>query len=45
MNCLLDTHTFLWAAFEPKRLSFTPKTRPLFIGFHGAPTKTPLTGC
>jgi len=23
MNCLLDTHTFLWAAFEPKRLSRT----------------------
>jgi len=21
MNCLLDTHVFLWAAFEPKRLS------------------------
>lgn len=21
MNCLLDTHTFLWAAFEPGRLS------------------------
>jgi len=23
MNCLLDTHAFLWAAFEPKRLSRT----------------------
>ncbi len=27
MNCLLDTHAFLWAAFEPKKLS--SRVRPI----------------